>query len=57
MIDDIVYVATPFLLEYPTPVTGVISGYSLDGKNYDFTSVIISGATSGISETSYVFVS
>jgi len=50
MIDDIVFDVTEFLLELPTPPAGgVISSYSLNGNDYDFTE------SSG-GETSSVFV-
>lgn len=58
MIDDINYEAVPFVLEYITPLTGTIAAYSLNGSDYDYTNVtIITGSTSGYSESSYVFVS
>jgi hypothetical protein len=38
MIDDIVFSFNTFILEIPIGVAGgLISGYSLDGNNFDFT--------------------
>lgn len=49
MIDDIIYDSTEFILETPAGTPGgVITSYSLDGSNFDFTS---SGG-----ETSHVFI-
>lgn len=50
---DIIYDSNSFILELPdgTP-GGIISGYSLDGSNYDFSAAGSSGG-----ETSHVFIS
>ena len=52
MIDDIIYDSMEFILEIPlgTP-GGVITSYSLDGSNFDFTASVGGGG-----ETSHVFV-
>ena len=57
MIEDIVYEPVPFILENITPLTGTIAGYSLNGSDYDFQSTVITGGTSGMSESSYTFIS
>jgi hypothetical protein len=54
MIDDIVFDFSDFILEIPDGAVGTFgSAYSLDGVNYDFTSVTYSGGN----ETSHIFIS
>ncbi len=54
MIDDIVYEPVPFILENPTPITGTIAAFSLNGSDYDYTNItIVTGATG---ESSYTFI-
>lgn len=57
MIDDIVFDENvDFLLEIPDGnAGGVIASYSLDGSNYDFTSVV-SNPTIISTEHSYIFI-